>query len=93
MITYQEILKRIAEGNNTTPEEVEQEMRLSIEDAFDTAKAENNTEVMKLQQQIPCAGERPTPEEFIYALAAMMRAEMEEEAESWNERYGEQILQ
>lgn len=75
MTTYQEILKRIADEHNTTPEEVEREMRLSIEDAYSTARATNNKEALRLQQQIPCKGEIPTPEEFIYALAEKMRRE------------------
>ena len=65
---YQKILRQVAKENHTTPEEVEREMQRAIDAAYENPDAETRA----LQQQIPCRGSRPTPEEFIFGIAAMI---------------------
>lgn len=70
-MNYRQIIKRIAKENHTTPEEVEYEMQKAIDAAYDNP----DPQVKAMQQKIPCKGERPTPEEFIFALAALAKEE------------------
>lgn len=68
MKRYKDIIAQIAKENNTTPEEVEREMRVALNAAYRNPTPEQK----RLQQTIPSRGDIPTPEEFIFALAKKM---------------------
>lgn len=67
-MNYTEILRAVALEYHTTPEAVEREMQAAI----DAAYTNPDERARQMQQQIPCKGERPTPEEFILAVAKML---------------------
>lgn len=65
---FQKILKKIALQHNTTPEEVYREMQIAIDAAYDN----DDPQVRKQWETIPFKGDRPTPEEVIYAIGMML---------------------
>lgn len=65
---FQKILQRIAQQNNTTPEEVYKEMQIAINAAFDNP----DPEVRKNWEQIQYTGDRPTPEDVIFGIGMML---------------------
>jgi len=62
---FSNILKRIASQNGTTPEKVYAEM----EEAIDVAYANNDQNTMEYRKMMGLGDERPSPEEFIMAMA------------------------
>lgn len=65
---FQKILQRIAQQNNTTPEEVYKEMQIAIDAAFDNP----DPEVRKNWEQIQYTGDRPIPEDVIFGIGMML---------------------
>lgn len=65
---FQKILEKIALQHNTTPEEVYREMQIAIDAAYDN----DDPQVRKQWEAIPFKGDRPTPEEVIYAIGMML---------------------
>lgn len=55
--------------NGTTSENVLREMQLAIDHAYD----HHDKEAQKLWDMIASKGERPTPEEFIFAVSMMIQ--------------------
>jgi len=70
-MSYKAILREIAKQNNTTPTEVEAEIKKAIEAAY----ADPDPEVRKHQEKIKCKGAVPTPEEFVKGVAKIIREE------------------
>lgn len=68
---FQMILKKIAQANNTTPEDVYREMQIAIDAAFDNP----DPEVRKNWEAIHYTGDRPTPEDVIFSLGMMLMPE------------------
>lgn len=64
----QEILQRIAQQNNTTPDEVYKEMQIAIDAAFDNP----DPQVRKNWEMINFTGDRPTPEDVIFGIGMML---------------------
>ena len=64
----QEILQKIAQQNNTTPEEVYKEMQIAI----DAAYASKDPQVRKNWEAIHYTGDRPTPEDVIFGIGMML---------------------
>lgn len=64
----QEILQKIAQQNNTTPEEVYREMQIAIDAAFDSP----DPQVRKNWEMIHFTGDRPTPEDVIFGIGMML---------------------
>ena len=62
-MSYEEIIKRIARENNTTPANVEAEMKTALE----AAKDNQNFKAM-------FGGQMPTLEEFIQTIADRIRS-------------------
>ncbi|TDP44669.1 sporulation initiation factor Spo0A C-terminal domain-containing protein [Aminicella lysinilytica] len=62
---FSNILKRLASQNDTTPEQVYAEM----EKAIDVAYANNDQNTMEYRKMMSLGDERPSPEEFIMAMA------------------------
>ena len=69
MANFQKMLKEIARRNGTTPEHVRQEMQRAIDRAWE----ERNGQAAPLWAVLTFRGERPTPEELIPQLAALMQ--------------------
>ena len=69
MKNFEEIIAKIAEENGTTSENVLREMQLAIDHAYD----HHDKEAQKLWDMIASKGERPTPEEFIFAVSMMIQ--------------------
>lgn len=67
---FNEIIRRVAIANNTTPEEVYSEMQI----ALDAAYQNTDPDVQKEWAKIPMKGNRPTPEEVIPFLVMMLSA-------------------
>lgn len=67
---FNEIIRRVAIANNTTPEEVYSEMQIALDAAFQS----KDPDVQKEWSKIPLQGNRPTPEEVIPFLAMMLSA-------------------
>ena len=65
---FNEILRQVAIENNTTPEEVYSEMQIALDAAFQNP----DPNVQKEWGKIPLSGNRPTPEEVIPFLAALL---------------------
>lgn len=65
---FQEILKKIAKDNNSTPEEVYREMQIAIDAAFDNP----DPQVRKNWEQIHYTGDRPTPEDVIFGIGMLL---------------------
>ena len=61
-------LKKVADKNNTTFEEVYSEIAIAI----DTALASDDPEAKALWEKVPKKGEKPTPEELILFLTKML---------------------
>lgn len=59
-------LRKVALANNTTVEEVRREIMI----AMDAAMANPDPAIQTMWRTIPCAGEKPTPEEFIAFVAS-----------------------
>ncbi len=65
---FQYVLERIAAENRTSVDEVYRQMQIAIDAGFDSP----DPQVRKNWECIPYKGERPTPEEFVVALASMI---------------------
>ena len=68
------ILKRIANLNGVTPEQVYTEM----EKAIDVAYANSDQTTMEYRKMMGLGDESPSPEEFIKAMAKGMRRSVKE---------------
>lgn len=68
MKSFEEIIKRIAEENGSTPENILHEMQLAIDEAYD----HHDAAAQPLWDMMTFTGDRPTPEEFILQLALML---------------------
>lgn len=68
-----EIIKKVAELHNTTPEEVYAEMQIALDVAFQS----KDPEVKKEWAKIPFKGEHPTPEDVIPYLASQLETSHE----------------
>ncbi len=68
MKNFEEILKKIAKENGTTPEIV----RLEMQQAINQAYIHHDTDAQPLWDNMTFEGDRPTPEEFILQLAMML---------------------
>lgn len=68
MKNFQDILKRIARENDTTPDRVLEEMQLAIDEAYD----HHDANAQPLWDMMSFKGERPTAEEFIFQVAMML---------------------
>lgn len=69
MANFQKMLKEIARRNGTTPEHVRREMQRAIDRAWE----QNGRMPGSLWAGMTFRGERPTPEELIPQLAALMQ--------------------
>lgn len=69
MNQFEKIVEKIARENGTTPEHVRQEMQRAIDRAWE----ERNGQAAPLWAGLTFRGERPTPEELIPQLAALMQ--------------------
>ena len=65
---FNDILKMIAVKYNTTVEAVYSEMQLSIDEAFQST----DPSVRQAWSRTPFCGKKPTPEEMVPFLAAML---------------------
>lgn len=68
LVEYYDILKVIAVKYNTTVEAVYSEMQLSIDEAFQST----DPSVRQAWSRTPFCGKKPTPEEMVSFLAAML---------------------
>lgn len=68
MKNFEEILKKIAKENGTTPENV----RLEMQQAIDAAYAQKDTSVQSPWDALMFESGKPTPEEFILQLAMLL---------------------
>lgn len=69
MKQFEKILEKIARENGTTPEHVRREMQRTIDQAYD-----HQTEASTpLWAELTFRGERPTPEELVLQLAALLQ--------------------
>lgn len=68
MRNFEEIIAKVAQENETTPEDVLREMQLAIDEAYN----HHDEEAQKLWDMMTFKGDRPTPEEFIFQVAMMM---------------------
>ncbi|MHB1314165.1 MAG: sporulation initiation factor Spo0A C-terminal domain-containing protein [Christensenellales bacterium] len=64
-MNMKDLYERLARENNTTPQEVEFEMSVAIQKAWQTMAPEERA-------KIPCQGEFPTNEEFITYASALI---------------------
>ena len=64
-LNMKDLYERLARENNTTPQEVEFEMSVAIQRAWQTMAPEERA-------MIPCEGEFPTNEEFISYASALV---------------------
>ncbi|MGN0356963.1 MAG: sporulation initiation factor Spo0A [Blautia sp.] len=64
-----EIIKKVAQAHNTTPEEVYAEMQIALDAAFQS----KDPEVQKEWAKIPIKGVRPTPEDVIPYLVGQLK--------------------
>lgn len=69
MKCFQKILEQIALEDGTTPEEVQRQMQLAIDTAFENPSEETKS----VQDMLTCQGNRPTPEELVTQIAMMLR--------------------
>lgn len=65
-------LSKVAAANNTTVDDV----RAEIMKAMEAGMNDPDPAVQALWAQIPCRGDKPTPEEFIAFVAAKVKKEM-----------------
>lgn len=68
MKSFEEIIKRIAEENGSTPENILHEMQLAIDEAYD----HHDAAAQPLWDMMTFTGDRPTPEEFILQISMML---------------------
>lgn len=69
MKQFEKILEKIARENGTTPGEVRDQMQRAIDQAYDhPAKG-----AAPLWAELIFRGERPTPEELVLQLAALLQ--------------------
>ena len=64
-----EIIKKVAQAHNTTPEEVYAEVQIALDAAFGS----KDLEVQKEWAKVPIQGVCPTPEEVIPYLGGRLR--------------------
>lgn len=67
-MTFQETIEQIARENGITPEAVLTEIQAAIDEAY-----ENPTERERLVQNAMFQGRRPTPEELVSHIAALLQ--------------------
>lgn len=65
---FEEILKKIAKENGTTPEDVRLEMQRAIDEVY----RQQNAAAQPVLNQMTFRGDKPTPEEFVLQLAMML---------------------
>ena len=70
-MNIKQVLEAVAKRDNVSVEDVYR----NIQDAIDLAFNNPDPEIHKLWLQVPFAGERPTPEEFIPYVAALVGVE------------------
>ena len=68
LVEFYDILKVIAVKYNTTVEAVYSELQLSIDEAFQST----DPSVRQAWSRTPFCGKKPTPEEMVSFLAAML---------------------
>lgn len=68
MKSFEEIIKRIAQENRSTPENVLHEMQLAIDEAYN----HHDACAQPLWDMMTFTGGRPTPEEFMLQIAMML---------------------
>lgn len=61
---FEAILAQIARDHHTTPQQVYREMQAAIDAACESPDPEARARL----RRIPCAGRRPTPEEFVLQI-------------------------
>ena len=64
-------LQEVAAANNTTVEEVRKEIMIAMEAGLSNPDAA----VQALWREIPCKGDKPTPEEFIAFIKEKVKKE------------------
>jgi len=69
MKNFKTILKAVAQKNNTTTENVLREMEVAIAIGMN----DPDPEVQAKWRQIPCKGNRPTPEDVIMYYAKLLK--------------------
>ena len=69
MKDFQEIVKRIAREDNTTPEIVLKEMQKAIDAAYE----HHDPAAQPFWDALHFTGSQPTPEEFVLQLAQMLQ--------------------
>lgn len=68
----EEVFRKIAEENGTTPEQVRAEIQACIDEAY--RNAPEGSAVKMKQNSVPMKGKIPTPEELIrYVVAELYR--------------------
>ena len=65
---FEEILKKIAKENGTTPEDVRLEMQRAIDEVY----RQQNAAALPVLNQMAFRRDKPTPEEFDLQLAMML---------------------
>ena len=70
-MNIKQVLEAVAKRDNVSVEEVYRNIQEVIDFAFNNP----DPEIHKLWLQVPFAGERPTPEEFIPYVAALVGVE------------------
>ena len=60
-MNYKEVYRSLAKQHHTTPEQI----RIKIVEAINEAWAHPTERQRQRQNQIPCKGDRPTPEELL----------------------------
>lgn len=73
-MSIKKLMKEIADKNGVSEEEVREEIKRAIEDAWTNPPDDGGMTVAR-QKKVPCRGEIPTPEEFIcYAIGEIKRS-------------------
>ncbi|MCM1132952.1 MAG: sporulation initiation factor Spo0A C-terminal domain-containing protein [Ruminococcus flavefaciens] len=65
-MTNKTFLRKIAEEYNTTPDEVLREIQLAIDEAMNNP----DPEIRRNWENIPCKGDKPSPEEVIAYISS-----------------------
>lgn len=71
MNQFEKIVEKIARENGAAPDEVMAEMQRAIDRAWE----ERNGQAAPLWAGLTFRGERPTPEELVLSLAALLQQE------------------
>lgn len=72
-----EILKKVAENNKVSEDEALDEMQKAIDYAWANPPKDDGLTIMR-QQQVPCEGKIPTPEELICFIIEKINTRLKE---------------